>query len=73
MLTSMQHLFSDGRIPDIKLAIYKNRRSPWNGIYLFGYKRLGVRRVDFTIATTWDYQIVQGLKGTNINVEKGAF
>lgn len=73
MLTSMQHLFSDGRIPDIKLAIYKNRRSPWNGIYLFGYKRLGVCRVDFTIATTWDYQIVQGLKGTNINVEKGAF
>lgn len=73
MLTNMQHLFSEGRVPDIKLAIYKNRRAPWNGIYLFGYKRLGVCRVDFTIATTWDYEIVQGLKGTNINIEKGAF
>lgn len=73
MLTGLSGFFKNGEMPDIKMAIYKNRRAPWNGIYLFGYKRLGICRIDYIIATDWNYEIVNNLRGTNINVEKGAF
>lgn len=73
MLTGLSTFFRNGEMPNVKLAVYKNRRAPWNGIYLFGYSRLGICRIDYHIVTTWDYQIVDNIKGTNINVEAGAF
>lgn len=78
MLTTLEGYFKIDEYgnkitPNVKLAVYKNRRAPWNNIYLFGYKRLEICRIDFIIATDWNYELVKGLKGTNINVEKGAF
>lgn len=66
-LVGLTQKFIDGKMPNIKLAIYKNRRGKHNSIYLWGYKRLDVCRIDFAFATTWQYEFVD-LQPIEVNV-----
>lgn len=71
-LSNLQTFFQGGEYPTVKLAIYKNRRGKENNIYLFGYKRLGICRMDFIIATDWQYNLID-IPKTKINTIEGAF
>lgn len=45
-------------MPDVKMAIYKNRRGKYTSIYLWGYSNLAVCRIDYIFATTWNYDLI---------------
>jgi replicative DNA helicase len=71
-ILSLSSFFKNGEVPNVKLAIYKNRRASWNNIYLFGYKRLGVCRIDWVFATDWEYNLLS-VPHTYLRLEEGAF
>lgn len=45
-------------IPNVKLSVYKNRRGPYTGIYLFGVSNLGTCRTEWLFATKWNYELI---------------
>jgi hypothetical protein len=59
--------------PNLKLSVYKNRRSRYKGIYLWCSADLGCCRVKPMFATTWDYEIIEMNDIKIITDEPGAF
>lgn len=45
-------------VPNVKMSVYKNRRGPHTGVYLWGVSNLGTCRTQWYFATRWNYELI---------------
>lgn len=64
---ALKSIVGQGEMPELKIAIYKNRRGRWKDILLWCRAKRGICRIEPLFCTGYDYSLID-MKDTKIEV-----